>query len=158
MGSLIIGQIVTVPGLQWTVSPDGSDAGPGPLFWIYVDKEGRWCLRKEGDETDAFFDSRADALAFIRNVEGNAAYRLFVETDDGKVVVEQHAALSPSARERAENDTASEMPLAVGGPAAERRTSDLGQQLAWAHQIESAARVGPSRIGLLARWFREMWS
>jgi len=95
MGSLLTGQIVTVPGLQWTVSLDESSAGSGPLFWIYLDKEGRWCLRKEGDETDAFFESRADALTFIRNVEGNTAYRLFIETDSGKVVLEQHAALSP---------------------------------------------------------------
>jgi hypothetical protein len=62
MGSLIMGQIVTVPGLQWTVSSDDPSAGSGPLFWIYVDKQGRWCLRKEGDETDAFFGSRAEAL------------------------------------------------------------------------------------------------
>ena len=158
MGSLMTGQIVTVPGLQWTVSADESDAGSGPLFWIYVDNEGRWCLRKEGDETDAFFGSRADALAFIRNVEGNAAYRLFIETNGGKVVLEQHAALSPSPRERTGSDTTDGMPAAAENPAAERWAMNLGGQLEWAHQLESAARVSPSRISLLARWLRELWS
>ncbi len=158
MGSLITGQIATVPGLQWTVSPDDSDAGSEPLFWIYVDKQGRWCLRKEGDETDAFFGSRAEAIAFIRNVEGNAAYRLFIETDDGKVVLEQHAALSASPCERAENDIADGMPVAAENPAAEGRAMDLGRQPEWAHQLESAARVSPSRISLLAHWLREIWS
>jgi len=158
MGSLLTGQIVTVPGLQWTVSLDESSAGSGPLFWIYLDKEGRWCLRKEGDETDAFFESRADALTFIRNVEGNTAYRLFIETDSGKVVLEQHAALSPSPRERAEDDAANPMPAARKASAPETRTTDLGDRLAWAHQLESAARASPSRMSLLASWLREMWS
>ena len=158
MGSLIMGQIVTVPGLQWTVSSDDSNAGSGPLFWIYVDKQGRWCLRKEGDETDAFFGSRAEALAFIRSVEGSAACRLFIETDDGKVVLEQHAALSTSSHEPSENGTADGMPVAAANPAAEGRAMNLGRRLEWAHQLESAARVSPSRIGLLAHWLREMWS
>ena len=158
MGSPITGEIVTVPGLQWTVSSDESDVGSGPLFWIYLDKEGRWCLRKEGDETDAFFDSRADALTFIRNVEANAAYRLFIETDNGKVVLEQHAALSPSPRELTGNDTADRMPLAAESPASERRPMNLDQQLEWAHRLESAARVSPSRLSLLAQWLRELWS
>jgi hypothetical protein len=155
MGSLIMGQIVTVPGLQWTVSSDDSNAGSGPLFWIYVDKHGRWCLRKEGDETDAFFGSRAEALAFIRSVEGGAAYRLFIETDDGKVVLEQHA---PLPGEQTGSDTADAMPVSAESPAAERRAMNLGRHLEWAHQLESAARVSPSRIRLLAHWLREMWS
>ena len=36
--------------------------------------------------------------------------------------------------------------------------SALGRGLAWANQLESEARVGPSRLGLLGRWLNEIWS
>jgi hypothetical protein len=88
-------------------------------------------------------------------VEGGAAYRLFIETDDGKVVLEQHA---PLPGEQTGSDTADAMPVSAESPAAERRAMNLGRHLEWAHQLESAARVSPSRIRLLAHWLREMWS
>ena len=53
MGSQIVGQVVAVPGLQWTVSDDDAPVPGGPLFWIYVDQQGRWCLRREGGESEA---------------------------------------------------------------------------------------------------------
>jgi len=69
MGNQIIGQLVAVPGLQWTVSDDDSAVPSGPLFWIYVDQQGRWCLRREGGESEACFGSRAEAAAFLQDVE-----------------------------------------------------------------------------------------
>ena len=153
MGSQIVGQVVTVPGLQWTVSADDSDAGSGPLFWIYVDKEGRWCLRKEGGATDASFRSRAEAVAFLREIEGDSPYRLFIETQYGKVVLEQHGALSFSRRERTENGTANAASVSVGGTGAEGRATDLGRRLQWVNQLASAARVSWSRASSLADWF-----
>ena len=152
MGSQATVQVVTVPGLQWTVSEDDSDTGSGPLFWIYVDIEGHWCLRKEGGATEAFFGSRADAAAFLQDVEGDSPYRLFIETQYGKVVLEQHGALSSSRREQTENGTANAASGAVESPAAEGRATDLGRRLPWANQLVSAARVNWSRMSSLADW------
>jgi hypothetical protein len=132
MGSQIIAQVVAVPGLQWTVSDDDSHAPSGPLFWIYVDQQGRWCLRREGGESEAGFGSRAEAVAFLRDVEGTSPYRVFIETAHGKVVLEQHGTLPSAPREPGE-------PEGV-------------------HQPETASRFNLSRTGLLKRWLSKFWS
>jgi hypothetical protein len=124
------------------VSEDDSDTSSGPLFWIYVDIEGRWCLRKEGGATQAFFGSRADAAAFLQEVEGDSSYRLFIETQNGKVVLEQHGASSSSRREQTENGTV----------AAEARATGLGRRLQWWNRLVSAARVNWARMRSLADW------
>jgi hypothetical protein len=152
MGSQLTRQVVTVPGLQWTVSEDDSDTGSGPLFWIYVDSEGHWCLRREGGATQAFFGSRADAAAFLQDVEGDSPYRLFIETQYGKVVLEQHGVLSSSRRGHTENGAANAASVGVEDPAAKDRATDLGRRLPWANQLASAARVSWSRISSLADW------
>jgi hypothetical protein len=152
MGSQFTGHVVTVPGLQWTVSEDNSDTGTGPLFWIYVDTEGHWCLRREGGATEAFFGSRADAAAFLEDVKGDSPYRLFIETQYGKVVLEQHGALSSSRREQTRNGTANATAGSVESPAAEGRGTELGRPLPWVNRLASAARVSWSRMSSLADW------
>ena len=102
MGSQIVGQVVAVPGLQWTVPDDDSHIPSGPLFWIYVDRHGHWCLRREGGEGEACFASRAEAAAFLQDVQSDLPYRVFIETALGKVVLEQHGTPSPAAREPVE--------------------------------------------------------
>src|SRR5262249_20079874 len=132
MGSQIVGQVVAVPGLQWTVSDDDSHIPSGPLFWIYVDQHGRWCLRREGGRSEACFGSRAEAAAFLQDVEGETPYRVFIETAHGKVVLEQHGAPSPAPREPVE--------------------------LAPAARLESASPVSPPHTGPLKRWLSKFWS
>jgi hypothetical protein len=145
-------QVVTVPGLQWTVSADDSDTGSGPLFWIYVDIEGRWCLRKEGGATGALFGSRAEAAAFLQDMEGDSPYRLFIETQYGRVVLEHHGVLSPSRREQTRNGTANAVPDPVESPTEGGWETELGRRLPWANQLVSAVRVSWSRMSSLADW------
>lgn len=149
MGSQVIGEVVTVPSLQWTASSFASDTGSAPVFWIYIDDEGQWCLRKEGGPTEASFSSRAAAAAFVQDLAGASPYVLFIETQDGRVLQEQHGG------ESQQNGV-----KAAARPAATRATEtvDLGGRLEWAHQLESAARVSPSRLSVLTHWLREMWS
>jgi hypothetical protein len=154
MGSQVIGQVVTVPGLQWTASSLASDAGGAPVFWIYIDDEGHWCLRKEGGPTEASFSSRAAAAAFVQHLAGNARYVLFIETQDGRVVQEQHGAAS-SPRGEPQRNTLKTVAFDAGTDATQ--AADLGRRLEWAHQLESAGRVSPSRRSVLADWFRAMW-
>ena len=151
MGNQAAMRVVTVPGLQWTVSEDLSDTGSGPLFWIYVNIEGRWCLRREGGATEASFGSRADAAAFLQDVEGDSPYRLFIETQYGKVVLEQHGALASSRREQTENGTTNAVSRAVD-PAAESRATGLGRRLQWAHQLVSTAQANLSRMSSVTDW------
>ena len=162
MGSQIVGQVVAVPGLQWTVSDDDSPVPSGPLFWIYVDQQGRWCLRREGCESEACFGSRAEAADFLEDVEGHAPYRLLIETRNGKVVLEQHGAAPSAPRdERKEGRDANAAPAVAPSSSADASAPDdssLGRGLAWANRLESEARVGPSRLGVLGRWLHEIWS
>ena len=132
MASQIVGQVVAVPGLQWTVSDDDSRVPSGSLFRIYVDQQGRWCLRREGGESKACFGSRAEAVAFLQDVEGQSAYGVFIETAVGKVVLEQHGMLSSAPGEPAERERAPE--------------------------LDSVSRPGPSHTGLLKRWLSKFWS
>ena len=155
MGNQAAMRVVSVPGLQWTVSEDDLDTGSGPLFWIYVNIDGHWCLRREGGATEAFFGSRADAAAFLQDVEGDSPYRLFIETQYGKVVLEQHGALSSSRREPTKNGTASAMPGPVESPTEEGWETQLGRRLPWANQLASAARVSWSRVSSLAAWLHD---
>jgi hypothetical protein len=140
MGSQAAAQLVVVPNLQSTVPTVDVGAGSLPVFWIYIDDEGHWCLRKEGGATEATFGSRDAALAFVQDLAGNQPYRLFIETPDGRVIQEQHGA-----------------GLGVGAssapPSQAGNGTDLGQRLEWARQLESAARTSPSRLSLLAELF-----
>jgi len=129
VGSQIVGQVVAVPGLQWTVSDDDSHVPSGPLFWIYVDPQGRWRLRREGGEGEASFASRAEAAAFLQDVQSDSPYRVFIETALGKVVLEQHGAPAPEPVERTETS-----------------------------QLESASQLSPPRTGPLKRWLSKFWS
>ena len=132
MGNQIVEQVASVPGLQWTVLDDESGAPSGPLFWISVDRQGRWCLRREGGESEACFASRAEAVAFLRDVQGDSPYRVFIETALGRVVLEQHGKLSSAPREAVERERA--------------------------HRLDSAVRSRPSPTGLLKRWLSRFWS
>jgi hypothetical protein len=151
MGSQSASHIVTAPSLQSTVPTADTDAGSVPVFWIYVDDGGRWCLRKEGGAAEAAFDSRAAALAFVRDLARTSpSYRLFIETEDGRIIQEPHTATEghavPAAPEKP-NARAD----AAGG-------DSLGRGLEWADQLTSAARVSPSRVSLLSDWLHKMRS
>jgi hypothetical protein len=151
MGSQSASRIVAAPSLQSTVPPVDADTGSVPVFWIYVDDGGRWCLRKEGGAAEAAFDSRAAALAFVRDLARTSpSYRLFIETEDGRIVqeprtgTEGHAVSAAPEKPNARAD-------AAGG-------ESLGRGLEWANQLASAARVSPSRVSLLSDWFHRMRS
>jgi hypothetical protein len=151
MGSQSAARIVTVPSLQSTVPAAGADASSVPVFWIYVDDGGRWCLRKEGGAAEAAFDSRAAALAFVRDLARNApSYRLFIETENGRIIQEPHTAT--------EGHAVSSAPEKPNARADTAEGDSLSRGLKWANQLTSAARVSPSRTGVLSDWLHKMRS
>mgnify|MGYP003694220513 CR=1 FL=1 len=152
MGSLIMGSNRDGPGSsvdRFVRRP--WNAGSGPLFWIYVDKPGPLVpAQRKATRPTHSSALRAEALAFIRSAWRAARpAACSSKRTTAKVVLEQHAALSTSSHEPSGNGTADGMPVAAANPAAEGRAMNLGRRLEWAHQLRSAARVSPSRIGLL---------
>jgi hypothetical protein len=114
--------------------------GSVPVFWIYIDIGGRWCVRREGGGTESIFASRAVCLAFVRSLGGNLPYRLFVETENGRMVQELHDGRTGiSSRDRSS--------VQDEGRASSRHF-DCGHQL--------ASRSTPFRTSLLSNWFRRM--
>jgi hypothetical protein len=161
MGNQMTSTSFSVPVLQSQMPAQGTDASPTPVFWIYMDDKCRWNLHKEGGEVEASFGSRADAARFVRDLAANSPYRLFIETPDGKIVQELHGT-TPLPRAENENggDSAIAAPAAMPKNAAASapnfENADLGSRLEWARRLESAARVSPSRISLLAGWLRRI--
>jgi hypothetical protein len=151
MGSLSASRILATPALQSTVPAVDAGTGSVPVFWIYVDDTGRWCLRKEGGAAEAAFDSRAAALAFVRDLTRySPSYRLFIETEDGRIIQEPHTATEGHAA-----SAAPEKPNACADAAG---GESLSRGLEWANQLASAARVSPSRASLLSDWLHKMRS
>jgi hypothetical protein len=156
MGSNATAQIVPHPRLQPSAPAACQDAGSVPVFWIYIDDKGRWCLRKEGGAAEAVFSSRDAAIAFVRDLAGGLPFRLFIEAQDGKVAQEHHAAhmLSPGEpMQRASGGARPAIPEKPTTEAGATEVSELSRGLEWARQLEASARISPSRIGLLAELF-----
>ena len=134
----------------WLTAMD-ADTGSAPVYWIYVDDGGRWCLRKEGGAAEAAFDSRAAALAFVRDLARTSpSYRLFIETEDGRIIQEPHTATEGHAVSPAPEQPNARADAAGG--------ESLSRGLEWANQLASAARVSPSRTGVLSDWLHKMRS
>jgi hypothetical protein len=155
MGDHMADRFVTVPVLQSSIPPADAEAGPAPVFWVYIDDNGRWRLRKEGGAAEASFSSRAAAARFVQDLAGELSYRLFIETQDGRIVQELHGTTPSPHHGKAEDGIANTPPVAVAGSTADGHKiekSDLRSRLEWAHQLESAARVSPSRISVLGQW------
>jgi len=78
----------TSPSLAGVLPIADVDSSPAPVFWIYLDLTGRWCL--QGGAAEASFASRAACFAFARDLAKNSSYRLFIETEDGRIVQKLH--------------------------------------------------------------------
>jgi len=156
MGSSTAAQMLTDPRLQQSAPAACRDAKPVPVFWIYIDDEGRWRLRKEGGATEAAFTSRDAAVAFVKDLAGTLPCRLFIEAQDGRVLQEHHAAILSRHSEPTQSTNGS-APSAIAEKARRgarpTEVSEFGRRLEWARQIEASARFAPSRISLLADLF-----
>jgi hypothetical protein len=158
MGSNATAQIVTHPRLQPSAPAACQDTGSVPVFWIYIDDEGCWRVRKEGGAAEAAFGSRDAAIAFVNDLAGTLPCRLFIEAQDGRVLQEHHVAVSSSSGEPARSPNGSINPSAIADEATNEARpsaiSELGRRLEWAKQLESSARFSsPSRASLLADLF-----
>ena len=140
-----------MPDLQSKVVPTTPGAAMIPVFWIYMDGEGHWCLHKEGGAAEASFNSRAAAIAFVGSFAGTSPYRLFVETDDRRMVQQHHGAFSIPEGEPKEDSTSRALIGSTVSDAANARaeSSELSRRLEWANHLASASRVSPSRMALL---------
>jgi hypothetical protein len=149
MGSHTTREPEPVSGLQSRALSASLETCLTPVFWIYIDNDGCWCLRKEGGAADARFSSRDAAVAFLKGLVGGSSYRLFIEAQDGRIVAEQHQTETKAAEDRT-----AEVSSAVENQAGACHVpdSDLRRQLDWANQLEAAARFSPSRISLLKDW------
>jgi hypothetical protein len=65
----------------------GAIAAANPaVFWLYMDGDGRWCVRREGAAEEVQFADR-DAATDFAQIEAArcSSYRLFVLGDDGRI-------------------------------------------------------------------------
>ena len=59
------------------------------VFWLFADRDGSWCVRREGDEGEKRFGDADAARAFL-GIEASrcASYRLYVGDESGRFAVE----------------------------------------------------------------------
>jgi len=59
------------------------------VFWLYEDRDGGWCVRREGDEGEKRFGDSEKAREFL-GLEASrcASYRLFLGDKNGRFAVE----------------------------------------------------------------------
>ena len=56
------------------------------VFWLYIDCEGRWSVRREGALKEEKFGSHEAALEFLELEAARcSSYRLFVQRSDGRI-------------------------------------------------------------------------
>ena len=56
------------------------------VFWLYIDCEGRWSVRREGALKEDKFGSHEAALEFLGLEAARcSSYRLFVQRSDGRI-------------------------------------------------------------------------
>ena len=56
------------------------------VFWLYIDCEGRWSVRREGALKEEKFGSHEAALEFLELEAARcSAYRLFVQCSHGRI-------------------------------------------------------------------------
>ena len=59
------------------------------VFWVYRRQDGRWWARREGDELERCFESKADACAHVELLAARCrSWRLFVEDENGGFAAE----------------------------------------------------------------------
>ena len=70
-----------------TALPAARSNGPAKaVIWAFRDYDDRWCVRREGEETETVFASRRQAISFARRLaEAAAGYCLFVQLADGRM-------------------------------------------------------------------------
>ena len=59
------------------------------VFWLYADRDGGWCVRREGDDGEKRFGDAQTAREFL-GLEASrcASYRLFLGDENGRFAVE----------------------------------------------------------------------
>ena len=59
------------------------------VFWLYADRDGAWCVRREGDDGEARFEDAERARDFL-GIEASrcVSYRLFIGDENGRFAVE----------------------------------------------------------------------
>lgn len=59
------------------------------VFWLFADRDGGWCVRREGDEGEKRFADAESARGYL-GIEASrcASYRLFLGHENGRFVVE----------------------------------------------------------------------
>ena len=59
------------------------------VFWLYPERDGAWCVRREGDECEKRFGDSQKAREFL-GLEASrcASYRLFAADEKGRFAVE----------------------------------------------------------------------
>jgi hypothetical protein len=59
------------------------------VFWLYADRDGGWCVRREGDDGEKRFGDVETASDYL-GVKASrcASYRLFVSDEKGRFAVE----------------------------------------------------------------------
>ena len=68
------------------------------VFWVYRCQDGRWWARREGDDMERCFGSKADARAHVELLAARCrSWRLFVEDENGGFA-EAHAGWPAAAR------------------------------------------------------------
>ena len=56
------------------------------VFWLYIDCDGRWSVRREGALNEEKFGSQDAALEFLELEAARcSSYRLFVQRSDGRI-------------------------------------------------------------------------
>jgi hypothetical protein len=59
------------------------------VFWVYRRQDGRWWARREGDDRERCFESKADACAHVELLAARCrSWRLFVEDENGGFAAE----------------------------------------------------------------------
>jgi hypothetical protein len=59
------------------------------VFWLYAERDGAWCVRREGDDSERRFGDTEKARDYL-SLEASrcASYRLFVSDEKGRFAVE----------------------------------------------------------------------
>jgi hypothetical protein len=61
-------------------------ASGSAIFWVYLDENARWCLRREGASGKMIFDTRRMCLdQLVVEITRHSSYRLFLQGSDGRI-------------------------------------------------------------------------
>jgi hypothetical protein len=80
------------PRVELVREPLGAIADRLPaVFWLYIDCDGRWSVRREGALKEEKFGSHEAALEFLELEAARcSSYRLFLQCSDGRISEESN--------------------------------------------------------------------